>query len=303
MRSSQLQSIAIRLKYLQKPADFFLPIACVVAVLLSLSGCVSNKRYVYLQNKAEEKSAVDSITQNLPEPYIIKPRDILYINIKSIYPEAIEIMSQSILQNSRGGGGNNLNQGGQRGRGGGGAFFYLQGYSVSDTGYIEMPLIENIKAAGISTEELEKRIQSELKKHFKDIVVEVKLPGIRINVMGEVANPGPVTFFHNLVDIYEVLNRAGDCNEIADRRNVLVIRRDGENNLQQYTLDLTDAKTLDRDLFYLQHNDFVYVRPLKLRQYGLRSSGLQNLNTVLSSITGIVSFITLILLFDDRLNN
>lgn len=270
-------------------------IALWALLLLATSSCVPNKNYVYLQEKAEEKSTTDSLLHNAPEPYVIRPLDILYINLKSIYPEAIEIMSQSIAQQGAAGG--NINAGQQ-----GGLFFYLQGYTVTDSGNLRMPLIGKVKAAGLPIPELEAKLQTEVEKYFNETQVEVKLPGTRINVLGEVRRPGQQQYFHNLVDIYEAIGRAGDCTEIADRRHVLILRRNGANDFERYELDLTDLETLEDDNFYLQHNDFVYVRPLRIREYGFRTSGFQNFQLILSSFASILSFISVILLIQDRSN-
>ena len=66
-------------------------------------------------------------------------------------------------------------------------------FRVSDSGNIAIPLLGNVKAAGLSTTELEESVSSQLKEKnlFRDPSVAVEVVTYRpIFVLGEVAKPG-----------------------------------------------------------------------------------------------------------------
>jgi polysaccharide export outer membrane protein len=46
-----------------------------------------------------------------------------------------------------------------------------------------------------------------------------------------------------------------------------------------YAIDLTDRKTTESPYFYLQPNDYVYIKPLPQKSWGTGKTGIESLGT------------------------
>ena len=137
-------------------------------------------------------------------------------------------------------------------------------YDVDKEGYIKFPVMGQIKVAGMTTDELRTALLDELSKHIKDATIFVCVENFRINVLGEVMNPGKFEIKNNSCTFLEALALAGDCRITADKTKVCLIRMEG-GNLKHYYYDLTNSELLDSKHLYLQQNDVIYVPPTPTR--------------------------------------
>lgn len=162
----------------------------------------------------------------------------------------------------------------------------LQTYIVDQNGYISMPIIGKIKAAGLTTNQLCKQITDKVAQNVIDPYVRVQLLNYRVNVLGEVKSPGAIKVVKERYSILDALAEAGDLTPYGRRENVLLIRE--ENGQRVYhRLNLNDAATLSSPYFYLRQNDVVYVEPNNVLQSNSRYS--QDNGYKLSVISTIVS--------------
>ena len=168
----------------------------------------------------------------------------------------------------------------------------LQGYLVDATGEITFPVLGSVKADGLSTTELSKSIQQELKQYIKDATVRTRLVNYKVSVLGEVVRPGTYTYLEEQITLPQVLGTAGDLTINGDRRNINLVRKVGDG-VKTYNIDLTKGDLINPDYYYLQQNDLVYVRPNTAR---VKSSGLignvGNLVSVLSLVVSLTILIT-----------
>ena len=122
---------------------------------------------------------------------------------------------------------------------------------------IQIPVLGEIKATGMSTDELAAVIKNRVSEQVKDPFVRVEMINFTVNVMGEVKAPQRMVVGKERFTVLDALAAAGDLTEYGKRDNVLVIRT--ENGKSTYhRLNLTDG-------FYLQQNDVVYVEPNKIK--------------------------------------
>ena len=162
----------------------------------------------------------------------------------------------------------------------------LQTYKVDQNGYISMPIIGKIKAAGLTTNQLCKQITDKVAQNVIDPYVRVQLLNYRVNVLGEVKSPGAIKVVKERYSILDALAEAGDLTPYGRRENVLLIRE--ENGQRVYhRLNLNDAATLSSPYFYLRQNDVVYVEPNNVLKSNSRYS--QDNGYKLSVISTIVS--------------
>jgi polysaccharide export outer membrane protein len=100
---------------------------------------------------------------------------------------------------------------------------------VSATGYIKLPLIDKIKASGLTTSELESLLIEKLKKYLSDPVASVFIKEYRsqqIIVLGSVKNPG----VFNVVGqrcLLDLLSTAGGLN--PDAGDICIIQRNSKS--------------------------------------------------------------------------
>ena len=252
------------------------------AVLLALliQSCVPYKKQVYFQFL--EGMSKDSFAEynQVRNEYKLQVDDIIDINITSPNAEAAALFSQNFQA------GSSMNRQMMQGAGGG-DIYYLTGYIINDSGYVELPTLGNIVAAGKSIEDVKQNLEFELLKHFNSknsFNVTVKLGGIRFSIMGEVARPGRYVVLESRYTIYQALAQVGDLTVFANRSEVWLMRQEG-GKTKVYTIDLLSENILESPLYYIQPNDILYVRPLKAKQYGVGSTFLQNFNTTVTVLS------------------
>ncbi len=124
-------------------------------------------------------------------------------------------------------------------------------------------------------------------------IVTVELVNFRVSVLGEVLKPGPVRVTRTRYSILDALADAGDMTPYGLRDQVLLIR-DNNGVQERVQLDLTSSEVLTSPYFYLQPNDYIYIKPNKIREANARynsESGqrLQVVSTVVSASSVIAS--------------
>ncbi|WP_248723511.1 polysaccharide biosynthesis/export family protein [Seonamhaeicola sp. ML3] len=250
-------------------------------ILLSLlfSSCITNKDVVYLQDKGTVIS--DSIlVKELAKPYRVQINDILSINVKALDEELVSIFNPVDT-----GGNNNIAQQGQAG-------LYFNGFTVDLHGNIKFPILGEINVLGFTIKEIETKVKSELlKQYFKEtaeIFVTVKLAGLRYSVTGEVGGTGVYTLYQDRVNIIEALANAGDILETGDRTDVMIVRQYPDAQ-KIHHIDLTDVTAMTSPYYFIQPNDMILVKPLKRKAIGAGQTAFQNLTTIASLFSVLVS--------------
>ncbi|MDB2587252.1 polysaccharide biosynthesis/export family protein [Flavobacteriaceae bacterium] len=242
--------------------------AYILSVLL-LASCATKKDIIYTLPDAGGDVAYEF------KELVIQKGDVLDIKVTSLNPESTMIFQNSLNQFQ--------NQQPE--------ILKLQGYLVDASGEITFPVLGSVKADGLSTTELSKSIQQELKQYIKDATVRTRLVNYKVSVLGEVVRPGTYTYLEEQITLPQVLGTAGDLTINGDRRNINLVRKVGDA-LKTYNIDLTVGDLINPDYFYLQQNDMVYVRPNTAR---VKSSGLiGNVGTLVSVLSLVVSLTILI---------
>ncbi len=148
------------------------------------------------------------------------------------------------------------------------------GVLVSAKGTIVLPLIKEIKVAGLTKDEAKELIEEKLSKYVKNPEVYVEILNQRVYVLGEVNKPGNVPLFDERMTLIEAIARAGDFNIYSLRNRVMIIRGD-LNNPQIIYVDLTNLNDIKATDLFLQPNDIVYVPPNKMRRINVKVNELR----------------------------
>ena len=205
----------------------------------------------------------------------IKPDDQLLITINSKAPELLTPFANSQVLGSSSS--TNIQE--------------TTGLLVSQSGKIEIPVLGEMQAAGLTRQELADAIKNKLieGEYIKDPTVLVRFKGAKIVVLGEVGSPGVKDLPGERVTILEAIGLAGDLPPTAHRENILVIREENGER-KSYSVNLTSGEDiLNSPVFYLQQNDVVYVEPNKA--INVKGSSALTYLSAGSSIIGVLASI------------
>lgn len=236
------------------------------------TSCIPVKDLTYLQDKntSIEQSKVAVVES---KPYRLQVNDILKINIKAIDPKLVSIFNTTE---------NNVDAVKSE------SSLYFDGFTVDDHGNIRMPILGEINVIGYTLEEVRIKIEKQLlEEYFKiaaNIFVTVKLAGFRYTINGEVGSTGTKTLFQDHVNIMEAIANSGDITTVGNRKSVTVIRQT-PTGVQMNDIDLTDKNVMKSPYYYLQPNDYIYVKPLKQKTWGTGQTGIQSIGTIITLLS------------------
>ena len=244
-----------------------------ILLVLFLSGCVPNVKYVPLQfNDANPKGlATDTVVRTRPlalREYRIKPGDQLSINVETLTPDQYNFIKE--LNPMTG-------AGSMRGAG-------MIGYLVDVHGQVEFPVLGHITLQGLTMLESEARMRELLLPLLKDPVVQIRILNYRFIFAGEVS--GIVTAPTPRMSILEAVNMAGGFTEFSDRENIKIIRQ-RDDQVEILYVNLLKEEFISSPNFWLEQNDIVIIRPLRQRTF--RQYFFQNIGIVISLSTLLVT--------------
>lgn len=255
-----------------------------VALVVFLTSCYSTKNLNYVQSNTFSTSKVTSF-HNKRLVYEIQPNDILSVRVQSLDPTQSAFFNIDPIGNVGTGGGNQVSN----------AALFLSSYSVDEKGFINLPIVGQLKVSSLTIDEIQRLIQQEISKYLLDAIVLVKLVSFKVSVLGDVKNPGTYFIYNTKATIFEALSLAGDLTLTANRTNVKLIRQI-EDSGYVIVLDLTDPKIMESPYYYLLPNDVIYVEIAE--QQAVRS----NLPILTTTFAGISTMI-LLLNFINNQNN
>lgn len=131
---------------------------------------------------------------------------------------------------------------------------------VSPDGYVSLPLIGHIKAAGRNVRTLNKTIAEKLSSFIPDPSVTVTLrqtSGSRFFVMGKVNRPGQYAMTSD-ISVLQALSVAGGVNVYAKTKSINVVRQGYGKALKFNYDDVSAGKNLKQNII-LKSGDVVVV--------------------------------------------
>ena len=245
-------------------------------ILLSITSCIPQKKLRYLQQ--QEESKIDTTQfQEIDKTYHLKAKDEIYLKVNSVDPKTYSFFNGGDSRYSA----NQYNS--ELG-------LYLNSYTISDSGNIQLPVAGKINIAGMDLEEARNKVETVLSKYLTDVSVTIKLSAFRITLIGEVKKPGRYAPYVSQLNILEALALAGDMTPYGNRKRVMIIREEnGKENI--HFINLLDENTLQTQDFNLLPNDIVYVESLNAKTWGFEQFPYA---LILSSITTFILIMTYI---------
>lgn len=213
----------------------FLLLSSLVCLLFCAS-CTTTSKIAYFQNPLDTSYRQQLGTVEVP----FQNNDILSITISSLDAKASEDFNKPDLAS--------------------------KGYLINSDGEIELPMLGNIRAAGLTKKQLKEKITNTIlaKKLLVAPLVEIRFLNFEVTVLGEVGHPAVFTVPSEQITFVKALSLAGDLTIYGKRDNILLIREeDGVRRTRRININSSDF--LNSEYYYLKPNDLIYVEPNKAK--------------------------------------
>ena len=243
----------------------------IIQIVLLDTSCISARKTVYFYNVKDTTFLQKGTDVQTP----IHENDILSISISSLNPEASAIF-------------NTPNDYVSRSTTATGSYAQSSGYLVNTDGNIQLPILGNMKAAGLTKNQLRDNITSAIlaKKLLIDPIIDIRYLNYEVTVIGEVAHPTVITVPSEKISLIKAIGLAGDLTIYGKRENILLIREeDGKRRTRH--ININSADFFNSPYYYLKPNDVVYVEPNKAKVASATRTQ-QLLPIILSSLSIIV---------------
>ncbi|WP_194852165.1 polysaccharide biosynthesis/export family protein [Nonlabens antarcticus] len=249
----------------------------IVGMLLMTASCIPVSKITYLQESKSNVADTLMTARRLQPPYRLQVNDVLNITMtNSPDPRLEELFSGTTGEAEAGAG--------------------TAGYGVDLRGDIRLPEIGNVKAIGLTTDELQEKLKEIiLEKYVKEeteLFLTVKLSGISYTMVGEVSGSGLNTVQREQVNIIEAIADSGGVPVTGDLTAVKIIRN-YPDGVKVHKLDLTDLDVVYSPYYYIQPNDMIVVDPLPQKVIGTGTTGLSTFGTIVTVLSALVTSILL----------
>ncbi len=242
-----------------------------VLCLLICASCTTTNKIAYFQSKQD--TTYRQMLGTVEAPF--QENDFISISISSASPEASAIFNPYTNPEQKAAAGTAKN-----------AQYF--GHLVDVEGYIELPVIGKIKAAGMTKTQLKNYILKYIidKKMLVDPIVDIRYSNFEVTVLGEVGNPSVINVASEKISLVKALAMAGDLTIYGRRDNIMLIREEGGARKTRH-LDISSSDFLNSEYYYLKPNDVVYVEPNKTK-VAISGRSQQVLPLVLTSVSILV---------------
>jgi len=241
---------------------------------LMMASCVPQRKMLFLQQESGS-SVQNAFDNDRSISYKLQPGDNLYIKVVSLDEKTSNMFNPV--------GAGNYSQFTND------ASVYLNSYTISAQGTIEFPLAGQIYVQNMNVEEVKLRIQQVLDEYLKETVLIVKLVNFNLTIVGEVKRPGQYKVYQSEINVFEAVSMAGDLTEFADRQEVIIVRQT-KSGSETIAINLEKASILGSDYYYLKPNDIIYVKPLKIKQFGFATFPYALIFSTISTTLLLINF-------------
>jgi len=164
---------------------------------------------------------------------------------------------------------------------------------VNSRGELRLPLIKNIKIAGLSQPEAEYKLERAFSEYLKSPNVQLEVLNKRAFVLGEVNRPGPIELQNEQIPLLQLLAIAGDLTPSANKKSIIILKNE-EHGIVTKVVSLTDINSIRIANQMIQPNDVVYVVPNGMRLF---NNKINEINPMIQLVANALSpFLTIRLL-------
>jgi len=259
--------------YKQMKKSYIFYVALII--IISHTSCRNVKEITMFQESKDDLTQYHMVPET--SEHVIKPSDNLYINITTLDPE----VNQQFNPGTTGGSGSTSGTSNMFGTP---VAKYINGYIISDSGTVNLPIIGEVTLAGLNLEDAEARVKIKANEYLKDPTIQVKFLNYKINIIGEVKVPGIYYNYEGSISIFDAISMARGIADYADLENVTIKRYSGDM-IYAHKVNLTDNSIYSTKFYYLQPNDVIYIPPSRLKR---RRENATTYSQLLSTVSIIV---------------
>lgn len=242
-------------------------------------GCIPNKKIIYLQDLNKQADSIYAVQMN---NYRLQKGDIVGIDVKvatenpvvsKIFSNVPNAQQQVIAQ-------------------GGGDIYYMTGFTLDDSGYVNLPLVGKVNLLGHTVFSANEAVQTRFDEFLANVFVTVRFGGLRYSCLGEFNQPGKFVILQSRMTIFEAIASAGDLTVVAKRDKITILRQYPDGS-RVHTVNLLDERIVSSPYYYIQPNDVIYAEPMPIRALGTGYTGFQSISLALSLLTSTLLIINL----------
>ena len=136
--------------------------------------------------------------------------------------------------------------------------------TVRPDGMISLPLIGDVKASGLSPEQLKAAIEKKLREYSETAIVSVIVQTVnsyKVFVLGEVRTPGVQSYKTNTT-VLQAITLAGGFTEYASKNSLVLIRKSKDGSEEKIKLrfkDLISPNEKENKNVVLKPGDTIFV--------------------------------------------
>ena len=259
-----------------KHCKYFYILLMAVIIFYAVS-CKPSKNITYFSDLPDSVKIYTTKTVTFKNS-VIKPDDLLFVNIQTLDPEANSLFAASNTPISSVGA-NSLSLAGNQ---------ISTGHLVDKDGRIDLPVIGKVKVGGYTTQQARDTLETLVEKYYTSSTVDVRYNNFKITVIGEVNRPSTFTVPNEEVILLDALGVAGDLTIYGKRDNILLIRKDTGDVKQLIRLNLNSKDLINSPYYFLRQNDVIYVEPDKSKAIQLDAYRTRNITIAVSLISLLV---------------
>jgi len=167
------------------------------------------------------------------------------------------------------------------------------GILVNSRGVIRLPLINDVKIAGLTQPQAQRKIENRLREYLNHPSVQLEVLNKRAYVLGEVNHPGPIELRNEQIPLLQLLSIAGDLTNGANRNSIMIMKNRGDK-IETKIVSLTDANSIRVANQMIRPNDIIYVVPKGMRIF---NNKIDEINPIFQLISNALTpFLTIRLL-------
>ena len=201
--------------------------------------------------QTDKPIVVDSIQRELvkaEENYIIRKND--YISVSVYTNKGEKLIDPNSEMNRQKGGGTSLKE-------------IPEKYLVRDNGYVQLPMVGDIKLDGYTVVKADSVLALAYSKFYESPFVITKLLNKRVIVLGPTPVAGKVIPLENEnMNVIEIIALYGGIQDNGKAYNIRLIR----GNLKNPNVEIINLSTIDgmkRASLDVQPNDIIYIEPVR----------------------------------------
>ncbi len=142
----------------------------------------------------------------------------------------------------------------------------VRGYLIDEHGYIEFPVLGDLRLSGMTLAEVKEMIRAEIVAggYIKEPIVKVDIKNFEYTIVSSRGSTGSgsgtFTVEGNNMTLLKALARGSVLTNYQKLDDIRVIRTEG-NVRKVYSVNILKKEFFDSPVFYLQQNDIIYVQP------------------------------------------